>query len=108
MVIIIGAGPIGLATAIELQKKNIPSLIIERGSLVHSLFKYPVGMTFFSTSDRLEIGGIPFISQNPKPTRSEALEYYRRVAQHFELSINLYEEVFNVEGEDGDFYYYHQ
>ena len=103
MVLIIGAGPIGLATAIELQKKNIPSQIIERGSLVHSLYKYPVGMTFFSTSDRLEIGGVPFISHNPKPTRSEALEYYRRVAEHYNLSINLYEEVLDVEGTDGDF-----
>lgn len=103
MVIIIGAGPIGLATAIELQNKNIPVQIIERGSLVHSLYNYPVGMTFFSTSNRLEIGGIPFISHGPKPTRSEALEYYRRAAEHYKIPIKLYEEVLSVEGEDGDF-----
>ena len=103
MVIIIGAGPIGLATGIQLQKKNIPFLIIERGCLVNSLFHYPTNMTFFSTSDKLEIGDVPFISHGFKPTRSEALEYYRRAAEHFKLPINLYESVIQVEGEDGDF-----
>lgn len=103
MVIIIGAGPIGLATGIQLQRKNIPFLIIERGCLVNSLFNYPTNMTFFSTSDRLEIGDIPFISHGSKPTRSEALEYYRRAAEHFKLPINLYESVLSVEGEDGAF-----
>ncbi|MFA5668033.1 MAG: YpdA family putative bacillithiol disulfide reductase [Balneolaceae bacterium] len=103
MVIIIGAGPIGIATGIQLQEKNIPFLIIEKGSLVHSLFHYPVNMTFFSTSDRLEIGNIPFISHGSKPTRKEALEYYRRVAEHFKLPIHLYEEVQSLSGADGDF-----
>lgn len=103
MVIIIGAGPIGLATGIQLKQKNIPFLIIERGCLVNSLFHYPVNMTFFSTSRKLEIGDIPFISHGPKPTRSEALEYYRRVAEHYELPIKLYESVENVLGEDGNF-----
>ena len=103
MVIIIGAGPIGLATGIELKKRNIPFLIIERGCLVQSLYNYPVNMTFFSTSDKLEIGGIPFISHGFKPTRSEALEYYRRAAQHYELPVQLYESVERVEGEDGQF-----
>lgn len=103
MVIIIGAGPIGLATGIELKKRNIPFLIIERGCLVQSLYNYPVNMTFFSTSDKLEIGGIPFISHGFKPTRSEALEYYRRAAQHYELPLRLYESVERVEGEDGQF-----
>jgi thioredoxin reductase (NADPH) len=103
MVIIIGAGPIGLATGIQLKRKGIPFKIIERGSLVHSLFKYPTNMTFFSTSDRLEIGDIPFISHGPKPTRSEALEYYRRAAEHYDLPINLYESVVRIDGEDGDF-----
>jgi thioredoxin reductase (NADPH) len=103
MVIIIGAGPIGLATGIALQEKNIPFKIIERGCLVNSLFHYPTNMTFFSTSDKLEIGDIPFISHGPKPTRAEALEYYRRVAEHYELPINLYETVTSMEGEDGNF-----
>ena len=103
MVIIIGAGPIGLATGIQLKRKNIAFKIIERGCLVNSLFHYPTNMTFFSTSDRLEIGNIPFISHGSKPTRSEALEYYRRAAEHFQLPINLYESVQNIEGEDGDF-----
>lgn len=103
MVIIIGAGPIGLATGIALQEKNIPFKIIERGCLVNSLFHYPTNMTFFSTSDKLEIGNVPFISHNSKPTRSEALEYYRRVAEHYELPIHLYETVETLEGEDGNF-----
>jgi len=103
MVIIIGAGPIGLATGIQLKRKNIPFKIIEKGCLVNSLFNYPTNMTFFSTSDRLEIGDVPFISHGPKPTRSEALEYYRRVAESFELPVHLYEAVEALEGEDGDF-----
>lgn len=103
MVIIIGAGPIGLATGIQLKRRNIPFQIIEKGCLVNSLFNYPTNMTFFSTSDRLEIGDVPFISHGAKPTRSEALEYYRRVSENFELPINLYETVLSVEGKDGDF-----
>lgn len=103
MVIIIGAGPIGLATGIALQEKNIPFKIIERGCLVNSIFHYPTNMTFFSTSDKLEIGNVPFISHGPKPTRSEALEYYRRVAEHYELPIHLYETVTSLEGEDDNF-----
>lgn len=103
MVIIIGSGPIGLAAAIELKRKGIESLIIERGCLVNSIYNYPVNMTFFSTSDRLEIGDIPFISHGPKPTRKEALEYYRRAAEHYELNIRLYEEVTAVNGSDGEF-----
>ena len=103
MVIIIGAGPIGLATGIQLKRKGIPFRIIERGCLVNSLYHYPTNMTFFSTSDRLEIGDIPFISHGSKPTRSEALEYYRRAAEHYKLPINLYESVKKIEGEDGNF-----
>lgn len=103
MVVIVGAGPIGLATAIELKRKGISSKIIERGALVNSIFHYPRDMTFFSTSERLEIGGIPFISHNPKPTRREALEYYRRAAESYNLDIHLYEEVEAVEGEDERF-----
>ncbi len=103
MVVIIGSGPIGLATAIELKKREIESLIIEKGCLVNSLFHYPIKMTFFSTSDKLEIGNIPFISHGPKPTRQEALEYYRRAAEHYNLNIRLYEEVIDVKGTDGAF-----
>src|SRR6056297_1646425 len=103
MVVIIGAGPIGLATAIALKQRDIPSLIIDRGCLVNSIYNYPVNMTFFSTSDRLEIGDIPFISHGPKPTRKEALEYYRRTAEHYDLNVNLYETVESVTGDDGNF-----
>lgn len=103
MVTIIGAGPIGLATGIALRRRNIPFRIIERGCLVRSIYNYPVNMTFFSTSERLEIGDIPFISHGHKPTRSEALEYYRRVAGHFRLPIQLYETVTGLKGSDGAF-----
>lgn len=94
--IIIGAGPIGLACGISAQEEGLNYIIIEKGTLVNSLFNYPLNMTFFSTSDRLEIGTIPFISQQPKPTRSEALEYYRRVASSKKLKINLYEEISSI------------
>ena len=92
-VIIIGAGPIGLACGIEAKKRDLDCLILDKGVLVNSLYHYPQNMTFFSTSDRLEIGEIPFISHNPKPTRAEALEYYRRVTTAWELNPKLYEGV---------------
>ena len=92
-IIIIGAGPIGLACGIEAQKKGLDYLIFDKGCLVNSLYRYPMNMTFFSTSDKLEIGGVPFISHNPKPTRSEALEYYRRVSSHWKLPLHLYEQI---------------
>ena len=95
-VIIIGAGPIGLACSIEAKKRGLKSLILEKGVLVNSIYNYPQNMTFFSTSDKLEIGDVPFISQNPKPTRPEALEYYRRVCTSWDLDINLYETVKNI------------
>jgi len=91
--IIIGAGPIGLACGIEAQKAGLDYLILEKGCLVNSIYHYPHNMTFFSTSERLEIGGVPFISNNPKPTRPEALEYYRRVCTSWKLKVKLYEEV---------------
>lgn len=94
--IIIGAGPIGLACGIEAQKAGLSYLIIEKGCLVNSLYNYPSNMTFFSTSERLELDSIPFVSNNAKPTRSEALEYYRRVAVHRKLNVNLFEEVINL------------
>ena len=92
-VIIIGAGPIGLACGIDAKKRALDYLILDKGVLVNSLYHYPQNMTFFSTSDRLEIGEIPFISHNPKPTRAEALEYYRRVTAAWKLNVNLYEGV---------------
>jgi thioredoxin reductase (NADPH) len=102
-VIIIGAGPIGLACGIEVKKSGLKYLIIEKGCLVNSLYHYPLNMTFFSTSEKLEIGGVPFISHGPKPNRAEALEYYRRVSLTWELNVNLYEAVDNVEKENGSF-----
>lgn len=95
-VIIIGAGPIGLACAIEAQRAKMTYVILEKGTLVNSLYNYPANMTFFSTSDKLEIGEVPFVSNNIKPTRSEALEYYRRVADSLKLNINLFEAVESV------------
>jgi len=94
--IIIGAGPIGLACGIEAKKAGLNYLIIEKGCLVNSLYHYPMNMTFFSTSERLEIGEVPFISNNPKPARVEALEYYRRVCSTWDLDIRFYEEVNEV------------
>ena len=95
-VCIIGAGPIGICCAIEAKKNNLSYIIIDRGCLVNSLYNYPKNMTFFSTSDKLEIGDVPFISHNSKPTKSEALEYYRRVVSSWDLKINLYEEVTEI------------
>lgn len=111
-VIIVGAGPIGLACGIEARKLGLDALILEKGMLVNSIYNYPQNMTFFSTSDRLEIGDVPFISHNPKPTRAEALEYYRRVTQNWKLDIHLYEgvervqkntTVFNIKTTKGDY-----
>lgn len=99
-ILIIGGGPIGLACALEAQKAGLSYLIIEKGCLVNSLFHYPANMTFFSTSELLEIGGIPFVSNNPKPTRPEALEYYRRAATSNHLNIHLFEQVEEIKNED--------
>ena len=102
-VLIIGAGPIGLACGIEAKKAGLNYVIIEKGCLVNSLYHYPVNMTFFSTSERLEIGNVPFVSNNPKPMRAEALEYYRRVTISYQLPVKLFEEVIKVERHDGAF-----
>ena len=102
-VIIIGAGPIGLACGIEAQKRGLNYLIFDKGTLVNSLYHYPLNMTFFSTSDKLEIGEIPFISHNTKPTRAEALEYYRRVATHWNLDLKLYEAIDKLEKDQEHF-----
>ncbi len=92
-IIIVGGGPIGIACALECKKRGWNYLVLEKGALTNSLFNYPKNMTFFSTSEKLEIDDIPFISNNPKPNRDEALEYYRRVATSNKLQINLYESV---------------
>lgn len=96
-VLIVGGGPIGLACALEAQKAGLSYVIIEKGCLVNSLYNYPTNMTFFSTSERLEIGGVPFVSNNNKPTRPEALEYYRRVTDSFGINIQLFERVLSIE-----------
>ncbi|WP_428331409.1 YpdA family putative bacillithiol disulfide reductase [Mucilaginibacter sp.] len=102
-ILIIGGGPIGLACALEAQTEGLSFLIVEKGCLVNSLYNYPSTMTFFSTSEKLEIGGIPFVTISNKPTRSEALEYYRRVATSNNLPINLFEEVKSVKKENDIF-----
>jgi thioredoxin reductase (NADPH) len=95
-ILIIGSGPIGLACGLEAKKAGLSYLILEKGVLVNSLYHYPSNMTFFSTSEKLEIGDIPFVSNNVKPTRSEALEYYRRIAVSQDLHIHLHEPVLEV------------
>lgn len=102
-VLIIGSGPIGIACALECKKQGLNYLVLEKGALTNSLYNYPLNMTFFSTSEKLEIDDIPFISNNPKPNRDEALEYYRRVATSNELNIRLYEKVVGVEKQNGQF-----
>jgi len=99
-IVIIGAGPIGLACGIETQKAGLTYIIIEKGCLVNSIYHYPRNMTFFSTSDKLEIGEVPFISHQPKPNRQEALEYYRRVCSSWKLHVHLYENVTVVNPND--------
>jgi len=102
-IIIIGGGPMGIATAIEAKKKNFDALILERGVLVNSLYNFPDEMTFFSTSRRLEIGDVPFMSLNEKPTRDESLEYYRRVVEKWNLAIHTHEKVNNVKTDESGF-----
>jgi thioredoxin reductase (NADPH) len=103
-VIIVGAGPSGLATAIECRKRGLSALNIDKGCVVNSLFNYPTNMTFFTTPELLEIGDIPFSTENNrKPNRAEALEYYRKVAAHYRLDFRQYENVNRVAGQDGQF-----
>ena len=102
-VLVIGAGPTGLACAIDAQRAGFSVLLVDKGCLTNSLFHYPAGMTFFTTPELLEIGDIPFTSPNQKPTRGEALEYYRKCAEHYELNILQYHTVQSVNGSDGDF-----
>ncbi len=102
-VIIIGAGPVGFTCGIEAVKRGYEYLMLDKGCLVNSIFHFPTNMTFFSTSERLEIGEVPFISHGYKPTRREALEYYRRVKEKWGLNVNTYEQVKDVEGGAGNF-----
>lgn len=98
-VLIIGGGPIGLACGIQAQQAGLSHIILEKGCLVNSLYNYPINMTFFSSSERLEIGNTPFVTTQPKPKRAEALEYYRRIDGKFKLNTHLFEEVLSVKKE---------
>jgi thioredoxin reductase (NADPH) len=102
-VLVVGAGPTGMACAIEAQRAGLRVVLVDKGCLCNSLFHYPSNMTFFTTPELLEIGDIPFASPNQKPNRSEALEYYRKVAEHYRLDVRQYHLVQQVEGEDGSF-----
>lgn len=101
--LVVGAGPTGLACAIEAQRAGFSALLVDKGCLCNSLFHYPAHMTFFTTPELLEIGDMPFSSPNQKPNRNEALEYYRKVAEHYRLDVRQYETVEGIEGSDGDF-----
>lgn len=102
-VLIIGGGPIGIACGLEAQNKGLTYLILEKGAIVNSLFNYPINMQFFSSSEKLEIDGIPFISKEAKPKRNEALEYYRRIVTANTLNLRLFEEVKEVNKENSHF-----
>jgi|KBSSwiStaDraftv2_1062776.scaffolds.fasta_scaffold26957_2 thioredoxin reductase (NADPH) len=102
-VLVVGAGPTGLACAIEVQKAGFKVVAVDKGCICNSLFHYPSHMTFFTTPELLEIGNIPFPSPNPKPTRNEALQYYRLVAAHYKLDVRQYERVARVTGQNGKF-----
>jgi thioredoxin reductase (NADPH) len=102
-VVIVGAGPTGLSCAIELKRQGVSALLVEKGCLCNSLYHYPTHMTFFTTPELLEIGDIPMTSLGEKPTRTEALKYYRRVTEHYQLDVRLYESVDSITGTDGAF-----
>src|SRR5271156_5313841 len=102
-VICIGAGPTGLACAIEATRAGLRPLVIDKGALCNSLYNYPTNMSFFTTPERMEIGDLPMTTTGGKPTRAEALKYYRRAAEHFRLQTRLYERVVSIGGSDGNF-----
>ena len=102
-VVVVGAGPTGLACGIELKQRGLNTVLIEKGCVVNSLYNYPTHMVFFTTPELLEIGGLPMTSLNEKPGRTEALKYYRRVAEYYQLDIHQYERVLEIEGDDRDF-----
>jgi thioredoxin reductase (NADPH) len=103
-VIVVGAGPTGLACGIELKQRGLNTVLIEKGCVVNSLYNYPTHMVFFTTPELLEIGGLPMTSLNEKPGRTEALKYYRRVAEYYGLNIQQYERVLSIAGDNGDFH----
>src|SRR5689334_10083893 len=103
-IIIVGAGPTGLACAIEAKRAGLSAALIDKGCVVNSLYSYPTEMTFFTTPDLLEIGDLPMVSLREKPTRIEALKYYRLVAAHYGLTIHQYERVQEISGTDGAFH----
>jgi thioredoxin reductase (NADPH) len=102
-IICIGAGPTGLATAIEAKRAGMRPLVVDKASLCNSIYHYPVNMVFFTTPELLEIGDLPLVCAAEKPTRIEALKYYRKAAEHYGLELRLYERVLRVDGHDGDF-----
>jgi thioredoxin reductase (NADPH) len=102
-VVVVGAGPTGLACGIELQQRGLNTVLIEKGCVVNSLYNYPTHMVFFTTPELLEIGGLPMTSLNEKPGRTEALKYYRRVAEYYGLNIHQYERALSITGDDGSF-----
>src|SRR5208282_1572906 len=102
-VICIGAGPTGLASAIEARRAGMRPLVIDKGCLCNSIYHYPVNMVFFTTPELLEIGDLPLVSAAEKPVRTEALKYYRKAAEHFQLDLRLFERVQRVDGHDGNF-----
>jgi len=102
-IICIGAGPTGLATAIEAKRAGMQPLVIDKACVCNSLYHYPVNMVFFTTPELLEIGDLPLVTAAEKPTRAEALKYYRKAAEHYELELRLYERVIHVDGNDGNF-----
>src|ERR1700730_17809680 len=102
-IISIGAGPTGLACAIEAKRAGMNPLVIDKGCLCNSIYHYPVNMVFFTTPELLEIGDLPLVSAAEKPTRMEALKYYRKVVEHYELEVRLGELVTGVDGHDGSF-----
>src|SRR5499425_3534509 len=101
--ICIGAGPTGLATAIEAKRAGMQPLVIDKACVCNSLYHYPVNMVFFTTPELLEIGDLPLVTAAEKPTRAEALKYYRKAAEHYELELRLYETVLRLEGSDRNF-----
>src|SRR5690242_11546968 len=102
-VAILGAGPTGLACGIELQKRGLSPVLFDKGCIVNSIYHYPINLVFFTTPELLEIGDIPMTSLNEKPGRTEALKYYRRVADHYKLNVHQYERVLEFDGSDGNF-----
>ena len=103
-ILIVGGGPIGIACGLEAKKRGLEYVIVEKGTIVNSLFNYPVNMQFFSSSERLEIDDIPFISKDAKPKRNEALEYYRRIVTSNKLNIKLFETIEQISKEDDLFH----